>query len=459
MSTVFANEGRLTVAKPIDNAMKRLTHLFWIVAVMGVGLYGQSKVILDTDPSYDPDDAGCMAMLHTLASQGECEILAIVNSTNQKQSPIAIGAINAFYNRGAIPVGDYKGYAAKVDSPKDNYDAYLATRYPSEIDDWTEATDAVDLYREILASADDRSITVVIIGTMHNFAALLKSSACAFSSLDGKALVEAKVEQVVTMGGNFIDGFGYDRTNWGGAYQLCGYTSWSCLNAERNAMCRFVIENCRAPFVASGWEVGCGDYYNANYGTVFTGQGLKKLPSDHIIRRSYEQHFKTRGGEDKIRRHSNDQCALHYAILGEGDNYVAYTNGVIDLSETGICRWTETLDGNQGYIQKSRAPEKIAEEIEALMMGDVPELDASPPLTPTGLRVDASGTLRWNPSTDPTEGSWVVAYSLYADGEFVRQMRGTQFPAIADLSGQSVSLTAINASGSESDFSSELAIP
>lgn len=160
---------------------------------------------------------------------------------------------------------------------------------------WKDALDGVALYREVLASAEDNSITVVIIGTMHNFYGLLKSKEDKYSSLDGEDLVKKKVAQVVTMGGNFIDGNGFDRTNWGGSETLCSYTDWSCLNTERNKMCRYVINHCPAPFVASGWEVGCGDYYNANYGNVITGQSLRKLDTTHILRRSYEYHFLTRG--------------------------------------------------------------------------------------------------------------------------------------------------------------------
>ena len=65
------------------------------------------RVILDTDPSFDPDDAGCMAMLHAMATDGEVEILAMMNSTDFREGPLSISAINRHYHRGAIPVGDY----------------------------------------------------------------------------------------------------------------------------------------------------------------------------------------------------------------------------------------------------------------------------------------------------------------------------------------------------------------
>ena len=156
-------------------------------------LNAQKKVILDTDPSADPDDVGCMAMLHNMASNGECEILAIINSTHYKQSSLSISAINVFYNRKAIPIGDYKGYETKLESPKENYDHHLARVYPRSLKSWKDAKDGVALYREVLASAEDTSITVIVVGTMHNFAGLLKSSGDQYSPLSGVDLVKKKV--------------------------------------------------------------------------------------------------------------------------------------------------------------------------------------------------------------------------------------------------------------------------
>ena len=426
--------------------------LIALLVVCGFSAQAQLKVILDTDPSFDPDDAGCMAMLHVLANRGECEILAMVNSTNHKESSMAISAINHFYNRKAIPVGDYKGYAEKVDAPENTYDGALAREYPHNIKSVDDALDGVQLYREVLASAADRSVTVVIIGTMHNFYGLLRSAPDQWSGLNGEDLVAQKVAQVVTMGGNFIDGKGLDRTNWGGAEELCSYTDWSCVREERNRMCRYVIDHCPAPFIASGWEVGCGDYYNANYGNVMTGQGLKKLPADHIIRRSYEYHFDYRGGSEDISRHSNDQCALHYAILGESNNYIAKTNGIISLSEKGVCTWTADAKGLQGYIQKSRPKEQIAAEIEELMMGEVMAQDDSKPTSPKNIqRVNRLGNrvLSWEPGSDPSPGSWVVGYNLYVDGKLIARLNGTQY--IGALPEGKIEVKSINVNGLESE--------
>ncbi|MEM6766983.1 MAG: nucleoside hydrolase, partial [Bacteroidota bacterium] len=129
------------------------THIFVLLLLISVSsMNAQVKVILDTDPSADPDDVGCMAMLHNMATNGECEILAMINSTHYKQSAMSISAINMYYNRSAIPVGDYKGSKEKLPSTPNNYDSHLAQVYPRTLSSWKAAEDGVQLYREILAS-------------------------------------------------------------------------------------------------------------------------------------------------------------------------------------------------------------------------------------------------------------------------------------------------------------------
>ncbi len=428
---------------------------FLFLCTLNASLWGQKKVILDTDPSADPDDVGCMAMLHNMASNGECEILAMINSTHYKQSALSISAINAFYNRKAIPIGDYQGYQTKIESPARNYDSHLAKVYPRDLKTWKDAVDGVALYREILASAEDASITIAIIGTMHNFYDLLRSEGDQFSPLNGVQLVKKKVEQVVTMGGNFIDGNGYDRTNWGGSDTLCSYTDWSCLNVERNRMCRYVIQHCPSPFVASGWEVGCGDYYNANYGNVITGQGLRDLDTTHILRRSYEYHFLTRGETRDISRHSNDQCALHYAVRGEGDNYTAFTNGQITLSENGTCTWEASINKSQGFIQKKRDKDVIAAEIEALMMMPVQEVSLAQPSPPQQITLDqVNKKIIWKKSVDPSQGSWVIGYNIYLGDHYLKTAYGTQLVIDEQITkAGTLSIKALNSSGIESEAS------
>ena len=455
LKLVYRNQNNYKNKHKEKRVMNKI--LLLILAVLfSFSSFSQEKIILDTDPSFDPDDLGCMAMLHGMANKGECEILAVVNSTEFKESPVCISAVNNFYNRKAIPVGDYKGYKEKKNSPG-LYDQYIANNYSAAIESWNKSVDGVGLYREILASAPDTSITVVIVGTMHNFYGLLQSSPCKFSGKNGVELVRDKVKMVVTMGGNFPEGKGYDRANWGGSDKLCPSYSWACLDKERNAMVRYVLEHCQAPFIASGWEVGNGSFNNLGYGTVWTGQGLKQLPANHIIRRGYEYHFKHRENSDKISRHSNDQCALHFALCGEMENYILHENGTIHLSETGACTWKPKPDNNQGYIQKKRDADSIARDIEALMMSDVQEMDTTPPEAPRGLSYKKKENIfiiHWEEAQDKSTGSWVAYYNVYQDGKLVGKSYGRKYIHFPEpKKGLKFEITSVNVNGLESNKS------
>lgn len=397
---------------------------------LSLPLLAVEKVILDTDPSYDPDDMGCIAMLQGMANAGELEILAIMNVFHHEESALAISATSTYYNRPAIPVGDNKSLA-KEKAPETNYDWYLANHYPRMLARSADAPDSTDLYREILASAEPRSVTILVVGTLHNLELLLKSQPDKHSPLNGIELVRKSVRLVASMGGNFIDSKGYDRTNWGGSDELCrDDRTWACLVEEQNALSRYVLENCPAPFVASGWENGNGQFNGAEQGDVRTGQGLKKLAEDHIVRVAYERHFASRGGAHKIDRHSNDQCALLYGARGAGDYYHAFVDGQIHMSPTGEIRWEQTEGGVQGYVSKKAADSELAELIEGLMMSPVIKRDTTAPTAPGDLKLlveNHDKVLTWTAATDYTAGNWIAYYNVYGDGALIGRAHGLRY--------------------------------
>lgn len=403
---------------------------FLVSATLAASAFAVEKVILDTDPSYDPDDMGCMAMLHGMANDGELEIVAVMNVFHHEESPIAISATNWFYNRKAIPVGDYRDLP-KEKAPETNYDWYLARNYPAELKYYLDAPEVTDLYREILASAEPNSITILVVGTQHNIELLLKSEPDHHSPLNGIDLVAQSVKQIVTMGGNFIDGRGHDRTNWGGADALCREDrTWACLVEEQNRLTRYVINNCPVPFIASGWENGNGQFNGAEQGDVRSGQRLKELADDHIVRVAYEKHFETRGGSHKIDRHSNDQCALLYGARGAGDYYTPHIDGTITLTETGETIWEKTPDGIQGYVEKLAPDAELATLIEELMLAEVAPADETPPTAPSKLRVALTrdyNVLHWHAAEDPDQGSWVAYYNVYSGEQLIGRAHGLRY--------------------------------
>ena len=64
-----------------------------------------TAVIFDTDLSSDVDDVGAVALLHSLAQEGDAKILAMMVSSGDPWSTKCLKAINSFYGKPDIPVG------------------------------------------------------------------------------------------------------------------------------------------------------------------------------------------------------------------------------------------------------------------------------------------------------------------------------------------------------------------
>jgi inosine-uridine nucleoside N-ribohydrolase len=169
-------------------------------------------LILDTDIDTDCDDVGALAILHTLIDQGECELLGVVCSVPIPECVGAVRAINACYGRETIPVGlvevaDYRtspnwqpyreAHAGFLQSAHDHpYNAMLAKTRPAND---PPPVPAVALYRQLLASAAEASVTICAIGTLTALAQLLVSPPDQYSPLTGQELVREKVCELVSM--------------------------------------------------------------------------------------------------------------------------------------------------------------------------------------------------------------------------------------------------------------------
>jgi len=175
-------------------------------------------IIFDTDMVEDYDDVGAMALLHALADEGKCEILAMGTCTRDNSSVAVVELINAFYGRPEIPVGCAKeigvvGVPSK-DPKRPGHQKYV--RLAKEYAKWVrhansnDAPDANEVYRRALASAPDGSVVFCSVGFVTNMRRLLESGPDAISPLDGKALVAKKVRAWYAMAGSLPVGCEYN---------------------------------------------------------------------------------------------------------------------------------------------------------------------------------------------------------------------------------------------------------
>ena len=146
--------------------IKQLSRIFILLFFIPQFLSAQPKkpvpVIFDTDMGPDYDDVGAIALLHAMADKNECRILATMASNKHKHVAATLSVLNTYFGRPGIPVGITKTNLPDKDCQQQWAQAIME-KYPHAIRSNAEAMDAVKLYRKILSSQPDRSVTIITI--------------------------------------------------------------------------------------------------------------------------------------------------------------------------------------------------------------------------------------------------------------------------------------------------------
>ena len=281
-----------------------------------------SKIIFETDFTLDVDDVGALAVLHALADRGEADILAVSYNEVQPNAAAAIHAVNAWYGRPEIPIGVFKG---QLDDPDDVHSRYIEALAQMRGDaKELPAESSLRLYLRVLRGQPDRSVTIVSVGFLNNLHDLLQHD---------RALVQAKVKELVMMGGVRNDGFNFVRHN---------SAPW----VEE------VLRHWPTPIVVS--QEGAD---------IQTGGGLLATPKDNPVREAYRLWWH---GEVRDRS-SWDQVAVLYGVRGLGDTFKESTTGSGRL-RSGFS-W-EMQPGWRTYLTLRADKRELEAAIEALMVAE-----------------------------------------------------------------------------------------
>src|SRR5687767_4009853 len=159
-------------------------------------------IIFDSDMGPDYDDVGAIAVLHAYADSGHARILATVASTKYEGVAAVFNVFNTYFKRPGILIGVPKGKALELKDRQHWTDTVLL-KYPHSIKKNADVPGATEVYRQVLASQPDTSVTIVTVGFLTNLSDLLQSKADKYSGLNGKELVNQKVKQLVCMAGSF----------------------------------------------------------------------------------------------------------------------------------------------------------------------------------------------------------------------------------------------------------------
>jgi pyrimidine-specific ribonucleoside hydrolase len=296
------------------------------------------QLIFDTDFGPDYDDVGAITLLHALADSGQVNILATVASANHANAAAAIDVFNTYFGRADIPVGVPKGPAVS-DADRQHWTDSVTARYPHRLQSNGEAEDAVTLYRKVLSSQPDSSVTVVTVGFLTNLANLLASPPDQYSDLGGKELVAKKVKHLVSMAGWFPEGAEY--------------------NVKRDpASSMKVAGEWPTPIIFSGFHIG----KNIHTGIpLISNASIQNSPVKDVFRISMPL-----DPQDSAGRMSWDQTAVLVAIKGHAP-YYALEYGHMSVDSTGRNTWDTSRSDHAKLVEKM-SPTEVNALIDKLMM-------------------------------------------------------------------------------------------
>ncbi|KAF0236306.1 MAG: inosine/uridine-preferring nucleoside [Prolixibacteraceae bacterium] len=326
--------------------MKKLfTATIFIFVFYTFNSFSQPKIIFDTDIGGDADDLGALAMLHNYVKRGDCELLAIMLWTTDEFAVPAVDAINRFYLNPNVPIGSRKDGTYRS---KDNYNQIIADNFEYKLT-YSDVPEVVGLYRKILASAADTSITIVTVGPLLNIQRLIQSGADKHSTLSGSEMISKKVKEFVIMGGQFPK----------------GENEWN-FNGNMPGVTKFVLENLKVPIVFSGYELGVKIKTGATFNNIDPETPLYKgflYFSEHAP--WMKDQFK-----GKILNNSTfDQTAVLYAVNGGVDVlWEKVTGGYCEAGDNGGNRWVKRKNSSHSYLKLIETPEFMAALIEAIML-------------------------------------------------------------------------------------------
>lgn len=307
---------------------------------------GPPAVIVDTDMLTDCDDAGALALLHALADQGEVRILGFVlngQDTHGKHGAV-VSAINTYYGRGTLPIGVCKRPPETAARKGSSYSRAIFAEFPHDGLTDEQRPEAVAVYRQLLAAAPDRSVTIISIGFLTNLDGLLASPGDAMDPRTGLALVRAKVAALSLMGGKYPVGKEYNLS-----------FAPPAAEAARRVVAAWPDDV--APVVFSGFELGS---------TLITGKAYQQAPPSPM-RRCYELAY------DSLRkgRPSWDQISTLYAVRGAAHAGTVYwtvvEGGSNRIDEQGANSWVAMPVRHHGYLTKALDEVAMAGVIDELM--------------------------------------------------------------------------------------------
>ena len=317
-----------------------LTILLFFFAVWNISAQYPVKIIFDTDMGPDFDDVGAITVLHALADNGECEILACLASDRYPTVAPTIEIFNRYFGKPGIPIGVAAIGAPDFSCPN-HWNDSIVSKFLRESKSNSDYPAAVNVYRKVLASQLDKSVTIVTVGFPSNLADLLKSDADKFSPLSGKELVQKKVKKWVAMAGTFPQGKEFNVV----------------IDAKASV---HAFHNWPTPILFSGLEIG---------EKIFTGRKVADSSDENNpVAWAYKYNLATFEGKVSDKRQSWDQTTVLSAVRDPEKYFYVNGPGKFEVAEDGSNTWKPDIDQQHFFLSHKYPYQYIADVIDDLML-------------------------------------------------------------------------------------------
>ena len=297
------------------------------------------RIIFDTDITGDVDDVLALAMLHTLADAGKCELLGVTISKSNPLTGPFVDAVNTFYGRPDLPVG-----IGRDAPPRDSKYLRLVERdrdFPHDLTTNEQAPSAVELLRQLLAEQPDHSVSLVQVGLGFNTANLLQSKPDDHSPLTGFELVRKKVRCLSVMAGAFEP--------------IKGNSHYLEANVRNHvASMRQVAKDwpTDVPVIWSGFEIGiAAPYPRASIRDDFNYTNF------HPVKEAYRLH----SGPDHDRP-TWDLTSVLYAVFPNDKSFFGLSpSGAVSVEDDGFTKYEPKVVGRDRYLTMSKEQQQRVE--------------------------------------------------------------------------------------------------
>ncbi len=306
-------------------------------------------LIYDTDMGNDIDDALALAVIHALESRGECKLLGVTLTKDNRWAAPFVDLVNTFYGRADIPIGVVRDGKTPEDgeylrpvAEKKRADGALV--YPRDLTDGRNAPEAVGLLRKLLAAQHDESVVIAQVGFSTNLARLLDSPGDAVSPLTGRKLVAKKVRLLSIMAGAFPP-------------LLAEYN----VKIDQAAATKLFAE-WPASMVASEFEVGLSILYPA-----VSIENDFRYVEHHPVADAYRAYQQM-----PYERPTWDLTSVLYAVRPERGYFGLSKPGRIAVYEKSLTRFTPDAEGKHRYLT-------VTEQQRTRVLATLVQLASQPP--------------------------------------------------------------------------------